>query len=156
MNLEIIKYEKCQSIPLPTSFKKTCQWTILPSPFKNFLGSPIQGRKLKFTPHPFKKKGEGGPNYVYIELLVFRGSAPEVLFRKMFCKHEATPRGTSMQKSDLNKTASQLYWNRNTHRTPSFRKTPLGNCLRRILKDLNYKKLLFTVIKRNLFTHKIR
>ena len=63
----MIKYEKCQPTPLPPSFRKTCPWTILLSPFKNFSESPLQGRKLKFNPHPFKKKGEGGS-----ELCVYR------------------------------------------------------------------------------------
>ena len=45
-----------------------------------------------------------------------------------------------------------------TRRTPSSRRALLGNCfsMSKELKDEVYKKLLFAVIKRNLFTHKIR
>ena len=43
INLEKNKLEKCQSPP----FKKTCPWTILPSPFFNFSDSPPPGEVSK-------------------------------------------------------------------------------------------------------------
>ena len=71
-----------------------------------------------------------------------RGSPPEVFFRKMFCKHEATPTRATMQKSDLNKNMIS-----------SSRRTPLGTIF---VCQKSFERLkLFTVIKKNLFTRKI-
>ena len=41
-----------------------------------------------------------------------------------------------------------------THKTTSSRRLFLY--VKRVLKDLNYKKFLFTAVKKHLFTHKIR
>ena len=69
-------------------------------------------------------------------------------------------RGARMQKRDPNKATSQLHSN-HTHAQIRPRKfaahlqnTSMGLLLhvKRILKDLNYKKVLFTVVKRNLLT----
>ena len=74
-----------------------------------------------------------------------------------------------MQKSNLNKAALQLYQN-HTHAQIRFRKfaaRPQNTLLRentsgglllhvkKILKDLNYKRFLFTVVKINLLTLKM-
>ena len=75
-----------------------------------------------------------------------------------------------MLERDLNKITLQLYWN-HTHSRMRPRKLAAhaqNNLLqentsgglflyvKRVLKDLNYKKFLFTVVKKKLFTHKIR
>ena len=107
---------------------------------------------------------------IVYKLSEFRSSPPEVFSKKIFRKHEATPRRTTMQKSDLNKAALQLYWNHNhaRMRPPKFAETVLQRCSPRRQCSVcrlqifggasvrGYKKLLFTVIKRNLFTRKIR
>ena len=59
VNLEKIKYEKCQSLP---PFKMTCPCTILPPPFFNFPDSPPPREVIKIYSPPFKKGG--GSNYI--------------------------------------------------------------------------------------------
>ena len=74
-------------------------------------------------------------------------------------------RRTTMQKCHLHKTALKSHPRMDTPSkicSSHAEQPPPGEHLigglllyvKRVLKDLNYKKLLFTVVKRNLFTHK--
>ena len=54
VNLEKIKYEKCQPHPLT----KTCPWTILPPLFLFFRAPPPSGEVIKiYSPRPSKQGG---------------------------------------------------------------------------------------------------
>ena len=71
---------------------------------------------------------------------------------------EQTHRRTTMQKRDLNKAALQLYGNYSTsaeYSTSGEHLWGLRLYVKGVLKDLNYKTLLFTVVKRNFIKNHI-
>ena len=104
-------------------------------------------------------------------ICVQKHSSRGVIQERCSASTKQTHRRTTTQKHDLNKAATQLYLNhtpthsctpgnsQHTRRTPLSRRTTLRDWLlmhdKRVLKDVNYKKLLFTVVERNLLTLKI-
>ena len=98
---------------------------------------------------------------------MFRGSPAEVFSRRIICKHEEqTCRSAILTKQlcnfiEITPTHGCAAENlQHTCRTTSSRRAPLGTVLflyvKRVLKDLNNKKVFFPVIKKKLFTRKIR
>ena len=122
-------------------------------------------------------------NLRVIKRIVFLKNKSKIVY-KIICVQRQSSRGvlrcpanmkkahrrTIMQKRDHNKDALQFYWKHTHARVPSRKcsaykqnthlqeKTfgALFLYVKRVLKDLNYKNLLFTVVKRNLLTHKMR
>ena len=107
---------------------------------------------------------------VYKIIYVQKQSSRGVLQQRHSTNTKRTQKRTNGQKCDPNKATLQLYWN-HTHARMRPREftshpqntSPQENTSERlllyvkiVLKDLNYKELLFTNFKRNLLTIKNR
>ena len=103
-----------------------------------------------------------------MKLSMCRSSPPGELSKKNAVQIRSEPTGATVQMLDHNKVTLQLYSN-HTHarmrprestahpQNTSSQENTSGRLLlylTRVLKDLNYKKLQFTVAKRNLLTLK--
>ena len=106
---------------------------------------------------------------MYIKLSPFKSSPPELLSKEDAPRHEANQQeNTNTEKrSQQSRFGSLLRSHPCTDTPPKIRSTSAESPLRentsgglllhvkRILKDLNYEKFLFTVVKRNLLAIKM-